>query len=110
MHSTGKVVHPVESPLSAQAVSEIRNRIDPKMDRFELPEGIHEFTWPWPWWIKPKQRLHVDEASDIQKYINAIIKQDFPFYIRELMGRHLWVEFCEYYAINPDKLKAMRYL
>ena len=80
------------------------------MDRWDGKVGAVEFRWAWPNWIMPKRRLPREQATEVQKYINAIVKRDFPYLIREKMGRQLWVEFCEYYAVNPDCQQAMRYL
>ncbi len=68
------------------------------------------FRWKWPKWIRPKQRLTVQQADQVQTYINLIVSKKYPYQVRDLMGRHLWLEFCEYWSGNPDFLKAVRYL
>jgi len=69
-----------------------------------------QFSWLWPKWIYPKRRLYDYEAARVQRYINAIVRNDYPYQIRELIGRTLWLEFCEYYAVNPDIERAMKYI
>jgi hypothetical protein len=97
-----------ESPLSnAQA---IRERFNPELDTFTDTDLTEKFEWVWPKWIFPKQRLARYQAEAAMKYINLIVKREYPYHIREYMGRHLWLEFCEYWAVNPDFDKAMRYL
>lgn len=86
------------------------SHVDPELDTFSAPTENKEFSWLWPKWIRPRQRLMRSQAEAAQKYINFILRNDYPYQIREYMGRHLWLEFCEYWAINPDFDKAMKYL
>lgn len=98
------------SPLSHASVQQIISHVDPELDTFNGPVEIKEFAWFWPNWIRPKQRLMRSQADSAQKYINFILRNDYPYQVREYMGRHLWLEFCEYWAVNPDFDKALRYL
>lgn len=92
-------------------MEEIAKRFDPELDRFDGKATHREFRWNWPQHIYPvKRRLTVDQALEVQKYINTITRQSYPYHIRWYMGKQLWIEFCEYYAVNPDINKALRYL
>lgn len=102
--------HPVVSPLSNSDVQRIASKVDRELDTFDDNIEVKEFSWMWPRWIFPRQRLLRSQAENAQKYINYIVKRDYPYGIREYMGRQLWVEFCEYWALNPDFDKAIRYL
>ncbi len=112
MHSTEKVDHRPESPLSDSQVNQIVSKWDDDLDSPVPAEYMakKEWNWNWPLWIRPVQRLTVSQAVAAQTYINAITRRDYPYQVREYMGRHLWLEFCEYYAINPDFRKALSYL
>lgn len=105
--STEKAEHPDASRLSSVAL-----KWDDELDGPIPAEHFvpREWRWDWPMWIRPKQRLLKSQAVEVQAYINQIVRQSYPYQVREYMGRHLWVEFCEYYAINPDINRAMRYL
>ena len=110
--STERVEYRPESPLSRAQVEQVASRWDEDLDGPVDPSRLQpiEFTWLWPKWIRPVRRLYYDEAARVQRYINAILRNDYPYQIRELVGRTLWLEFCEYYAINPDIERAMKYI
>jgi hypothetical protein len=107
-HSTERVERPVGFPLSNLDILKVRSRFDPELDTFNGEAPIKENRWPWPTWIRPKQRIAREDAFRVQLYINEIIRRNYPYHIRALMGQHLWVEFCEYFAVNPDVEKGIR--
>jgi hypothetical protein len=92
-------------------LEDIAKRYDPELDGpVKIPSDVM-FKWRWPREVpRVKRRLTNEQWLLAQKYINYIVRSNYPFQIRGLMGKQLWLEFCEYWAANPDFEKAIRYL
>lgn len=88
----------------------VLKRWNPELDEVQEQYEDKFFYWEWPRWIHPKSRLPKEQGLAAQNYINFIVKGLYSYSLRERMGRELWLEFCEYYAINPDFERALRYL
>lgn len=99
---------PQESPVSNEALNKILRNWSAANDLPEKEYADETYVWAWPNGI-PYRPIKRTKALEAQAYINYIIKQ-YPVQLRPRFGKELWVEFCEYWSVNPDFNKAIRYL